>query len=819
MLSPESLILPGVLLVLLYFRAPVFLWTVTFGLVLLAVTFFGRSSLFYLILCWLCFLTAVLFSYSQTIRQRFITGPLIRRLQERMPPMSQTEREAIDAGDVFWEKELFCGRPKWKKLLAMPAPALKRAEQEFLDNQVNTLCDMLDDWAIMNNQRDLPIEVWEFLKRERFFGLIIPEIYGGKEFSALGNSSIVAKIATRSVSAAVTVMVPNSLGPGELLLHYGTEAQKSWYLPRLARGEDIPCFALTAPNAGSDAGSITDSGVVCQGEFEGKHITGIRLNFDKRYITLAPVATVVGLAVRLSDPENLLGKGTEPGITLCLVPASHPGVETGHRHDPLGLAFMNGPVRGKDVFVPLDWIIGGPEMAGEGWRMLMECLSMGRGISLPALSAAQGQLAYRFTGAYARLRRQFNMPIAAFEGVAESLGHIAGNAYLLEACRLLTVGAIDQKIRPAIASAIAKYHMTELQRHTVMHAMDVHAGHGIQRGPRNVLAQGYMSLPVSITVEGANLLTRNLIIFGQGAIRCHPFLLQEVEQFTAAPSLARTKHLDRLLFSHVGYFLSLVVRNTWCGLTGGKLLSVAVPKKLAAYTRQITRMSSALALLSDVSFMMLGGELKRKERLSARLGDMLSQLYLASAVIKYFHDQGQPETDEPYFQWCMQTCLAEIQIACDDLLDNFPHGFFASLLRFILFPFGRAYKKPRDRLHHRIAVLMQQPSVLRDRLTSLFYISQSASDPVRQMENALLQVAKVEPIIKKYQQALRSGKIQSSIEEAVAKKIISQEEAECLQTFDTLYQEIIRVDEFSFNFDSVLTGEKTAWKKMEKQTV
>src|SRR3990167_913611 len=475
-------------LTVVFFQLSVLQWTGFIGVVLLFLTALGYlSSLPFVIIFWLMYLAAVLFVSLSGYRQRYLIAPILKLLQKRIPSISETEREAIEAGHTWWEKELFNGRPRWKKLFSIPPPVLTQEEQDFLNSQVEQLCAMLNDWQIVHQDRDLSTEVWEYLKKEKFFGIVIPKKYGGLGFSALAHSSIVVKIATRSISAAVNTMVPNSLGPAELLLHYGTDEQKSYFLPRLASGQEIPCFALTAPEAGSDAGAIPDTGIVCHGDYEGTNIIGIRLSWNKRYITLAPIATLLGLAFNLYDPDKLLGGTEKIGITLCLIPTSHPGVEIGSRHYPLQLTFMNGPTRGNNVFIPLEWIIGGPKMAGQGWRMLMECLSIGRSISLPALATACGKMTYRNKGAYARLRRQFNTSIASFEGIEEALGNIAGQTYLLEATRIMTAGAVDLQVKPAIASAIAKYHMTEMSRQVVAHAMDVHAGHMIQVGPRNLI--------------------------------------------------------------------------------------------------------------------------------------------------------------------------------------------------------------------------------------------------------------------------------------------------------------------------------------------
>ncbi len=794
-----------------YFNAGTIVGFSVAGITLLLVTLFGNVYFLVLLLFWILFIAVFSFTYFKEARINYFTKPFANAFQKHMPSISKTEQEAIEAGDVWWEKDLFSGNPDWKKLLAYPKPTLSKEEQDFVDNQVETVCSMLNDWQVFHDAHDIPKEVWNYFKKEKFFGMIIPKNYDGLGFSAIAHSTVVVKIASRCGSAAVNSMVPNSLGPGELLLRYGTEEQKNYYLPRLARGEEIPCFALTGPEAGSDAAAISDSGIVCRGKFEGKEVLGFRLTWNKRYITLAPIATVLGIAFRLYDPEHLLGKEEDIGITLCLVPTSHPGVKIGDRHLPMGLAFMNGPTSGKDVFVPMDWIIGGVGMAGHGWQMLMESLSVGRSISLPALSTSFGKLAYRMTGAYARMRRQFNTSIANFEGVEGALGNIAGLTYILNACRIMTAGAVDQKLSPAIVSAIAKYHMTEMSREVIMHAMDVHAGHGVQTGPRNVLAITYCSLPVSITVEGANILTRNLIIYGQGAIRCHPFILREINLLAAADKEENLVELDKILLSHIHYAITNVVRTVWFGLTGGNFISSPVSGAAARYYRQLTRMSSALALFSDVTMLILGGALKRKEYVSARLGDILSQLYLASTVLKYYSDQGQPVEDLDYVRWGIEMCLHRIQTACDDLLNNFPIPWLGKVLYWLAFPWGTAYRKASDTLYHKIVQPMLAPSAFRDRLTQYFYLSKNPSDATSRMDAALVKSVQADPLVKKFQAAVRGGKVPAygdyadNLQIALKEKILTADEVRILSDYHALYKEIITVDEFSFDFSSVLT--------------
>ncbi|MES2217017.1 MAG: acyl-CoA dehydrogenase [Pseudomonadota bacterium] len=804
-------ILLAVVLSLIFFNAAVWIWTSVCAITLVLIGVFGTLGVFTLIFFWVIFLAIAAFAVLKKQRIRYFTKPIIiDKFSKNMPTISTTEREAIEAGDVWWEQDLFCGDPSWKKLLAIPAPKLSSEEQDFLDNQVETLCGMLNDWDIINVHKDLPPEVWNYLKAQRFFGLVIPKEYGGRGFSALLHSTVVVKIATRSISAAVDTMVPNSLGPAELLVHYGTKDQKDYYLPRLARGDEVPCFALTSPDAGSDAGAMTDTGIVCRGMYENKEVLGISLTWDKRYITLAPIATVLGLAFRLFDPNHLLGPNENIGITLCLIPASHPGVEIGHRHWPMHMAFMNGPTRGKDVFIPMDWIIGGIERAGDGWRMLMECLSIGRGISLPALSTACAQLCYRTTGAYSLLRKQFNTSISKFEGVEEALSSIAGYTYLLEACRVMTAGAVDLNVRPSITSAIAKYHMTETARKIINHATDIHGGHAIQMGPRNVLAPAYMAIPVSITVEGANILTRNLIIFGQGAIRCHPYILHEVELF-ASTAPDRDAELDKTLMSHIGYFLRNFVRTLCYGLTGGLLIFSPVRGPTARFYRQLTRMSSALALLSDTCMMLLGGELKRKEMISARLGDILSELYLASTVLKYYQDQGQPESDIDSVRWTVQTCLYKIQDACDHLLDNFPSRVLGKILHALIFPYGNAYHKPRDVLNEKIVLPMLSPNAFRDRLTRYCYLSKQENDPIHMADQVLAAQIQIDPLLKKFQKAMRSGTVPTEgrfddrVYAAQKAGFLASEEVKMLVDFEAMLQEVIKVNEFSFDFSTIIS--------------
>lgn len=735
----------------------------------------------------------------QELRLKIITKPLFNRMQKIMPPMSETERQALEAGDVWWEAQLFRGNPDWQKLMAKKFPSLSKEEQAFIDNQVETLCSMLDDFKIVYELRDLPKEVWDYLKKEKFFGMIIPKVYGGLGFSALAHSTVLVKLATRSMSAAVDVMVPNSLGPAELLLRYGTEEQKNYYLPRLAVGEEIPCFGLTAPEAGSDAAAIPDTGIVCKGMHEGKEIIGLKLNFDKRYITLAPVATVVGLAIRVVDPDQLLSEKINVGITLALIPAKHPGVDTSRRHFPMGIAFMNGPVRGKDVFIPLDWIIGGTAQLGNGWQMLMECLSIGRSISLPAVSTAGAQLCYRMTSAYAYIRKQFKLMIGEFEGVQEVLAHIAGFSYIIDAARRCTAAAVDCGNKPAVASAIAKYHLTKFGRKIMNDAMDIHAGHGIQLGPRNYLGLGYYSVPIGIAVEGANILTRNLIIFGQGAVLCHPYIQDEMQALATHDMGA----FDKLVRGHLRYGFRNLGATVAMGFGLSSLFVKNINGSAARYYKQLTRMSAALAFTADITMLVLGGNLKRKENLSARLGDVLSYLYLATSVLKYYKDNNETAEDLMHLHWAVQYCLHQIQCAFDSFFVNFPQRWLGYLLRFLVFPFGRAYSMPKDKLNLRLAHIMLAPSVFRDRITQYCYVGKNANDPTGRMENAFNKLQAVATIEKKMHDALQDGlikrtrNVKKKITQALKANVITLEEAKLLQEAEVARWDAIQVDDFA----------------------
>ncbi|MES3009099.1 MAG: acyl-CoA dehydrogenase [Pseudomonadota bacterium] len=793
----QSLLVLAVIWVLAYRRARMGNILAGIAITLIALTWYGGFAW----LPWLLLLLVGLFYFEDNLRRDKLTRPVYQFFKRVLPPMSETEQEALEAGDTWWEADLFRGAPDWQKWLAIPYPTLSKQEEEFLAHQTETLCGMISDWDIVHKDKDLPSTAWEYLKKEKFFGMIIPEQYGGLGFSALAHSTVVTKIATRSCSAAVTAMVPNSLGPAELLMKYGTEEQRQHYLPRLACGEEIPCFALTGPEAGSDAGAMTDTGIVCMGEYEGKPCVGLSLTWNKRYITLAPVATVLGLAFKMHDPEHLLSDVVDRGITVALIPTTHPGVEIGHRHFPMGMTFMNGPTRGENVFIPLEWIIGGVERAGQGWRMLVECLSEGRAISLPALATATGKLCYRMTGAYARIRTQFNLAIGNFEGVEEALARIAGNTYLLEAARIVTAGAVDAHIKPAVVSAIAKYHMTEKSRSVIADAMDIHAGRGLILGPSNYLAHAYMSMPIGITVEGANILTRNLMIFGQGAVRCHPFIAREMLAAKNPDTDAGLREFDSLIFRHIGYGISNFVRTLSLGLSAGRIAASPTQDASKGFYQQLTRMSSALALVADISMLMFGGELKRKERLSARLGDVLSQLYLASAVLRYYEGNDRKAADLPYVRWNVELALYESQCAFNDFFDNLPSRMAAVLLKRVVFPWGDAYHQPTDKLDHDLVQTMWTDTELRERLTRYTYIGSSDADSTYIIENAFRKIIATKAIRDTIKTAIRQGELSGNTTsdalaaEAVNRKICSPAEAEAYVDAEQARNYAIQVDE------------------------
>ena len=786
----------GAFCTLMVKQASMVVWTISYGLLALLLLQYHLAGPFLDLLVGLVFVLLML-GTIKSCRRNLLTRHILPLFKNAMPNMSATEREALEAGTVSWEGDLFSGSPDFSILHNAPPVKLNKAEQAFLDGPTNTLCKMIDDWDITHNRTDLPPEVWAFIKENKFLGMIIPKCYGGLEFSATAQMSILCKLYGRSISVATTVSVPNSLGPPELLLKYGTEAQKNYYLPRLANGREIPCFALTGPNAGSDAASIPDQGIVCRESINGQEVLGIRLTWDKRYITLCPVATVIGLAFKLVDPDNLLGKGSAVGISCALIPANTPGVIQGRRHFPLNTAFLNGPTQGKDVFVPIDYLIGGIEMAGQGWRMLMECLSAGRAISLPSSASGTTQAVALATGAYARVRKQFNQPIAKFEGIEEPLARIASNVYIIDAALTMAAAAIDHGEKPSVAGAILKYHTTERARKVGIDAMDIHGGKGICLGPKNYMGRAYQGAPISITVEGANILSRSLIIFGQGAIRCHPYVLQEIESVKNNDLTV----FDNAFWGHVGFFLANLTKSIGFAFTDGRLTK-APTGPTRRYYQLIHRYSSNLAFIADFSMIMLGSELKRKEKLSARLGDLLSYLYLASAVIKRFHEDGEPLEDLPIVEWSCQHLFHECELAIEGILSNFPARWARVLLKIILEPFGRLRHQPSDKLGHQLAYLLTTPNAARNRLTRLVFREPSDNCPLGQMENAFLKICAVDALEKKVAKAVKAGCIKSltlltQVDEAVVSGILSMAEGKTLLEAEVARQQVIAVDDFS----------------------
>lgn len=776
---------------LLVQQASIKVWTISYFMMGLLVLHFYPVSDSIKIVGGLLLLLLILLSIK-SLRMRFLTHFIFQIFRQNVPKMSATEREALEAGTVSWEGEIFSGAPNLEQLLSLPTSSLSDDERAFIQGPVQTLCQLIDDWEITHNLTDLPAEVWQFIKENRFFGMIIPKAYGGLEFSATAQAAIFATVYGRSISVATTISVPNSLGPAELLLKYGTSEQKNYYLPRLADGREIPCFALTGPTAGSDAASIPDTGIVCQQD----SVLGVRLNWDKRYITLCPVATVIGLAFRLFDPENLLNRGHDIGITCALIPADTAGVTHGRRHFPLNTAFLNGPTQGKDVFIPMDYLIGGAPKAGSGWRMLMECLSAGRAISLPSSSMGGTQAAALSSGAYARVRKQFNQPIGKFEGIEEPLARIAANTYLIDAGLNLAAAAIDNGAKPAVAGAILKYHTTERARQVVCDAMDIHGGKGICLGPNNYLGRGYENAPISITVEGANILTRCLIIFGQGAIRCHPFIYNELES-VRENNLAR---FDTEFWSHTGFILANTFKSIGYSLTDAWFKST--PKSLVKrYYQHLSRYSNHLAFLADFCMITLGDKLKRKEKISARLGDMLSTLYLVSAVLKRFHTDREPIEDKPIVDWACQQLFFECEQAMDGIINNLASPIQKFILTLILNPLGTRRLKPSDRLGQQVAQLLLAPNAARTRLTRFVYTEPLENCPIGRLEAAFNIICTAEPLEKIIAKAVKDKLISGltlaeQLQAALTKNIITQEEFAQLNEVDEARKQVVAVDDF-----------------------
>lgn len=791
-------ILFGLLFLLVHGGIELQAWLGILALADVVLMFAGMNGWIGFLLLLLIAAVFVFFSLDD-IRKKWVTTPVRNIIRKALPPMSDTEKAAIEAGTVWWDAQLFQGNPDWDVLLKTATPKLTEEEQAFIDGPTEELCAMLDDWQINHELRDLPEPAWNFIKQNGFFAMIIPRGFGGLGFSAYAHSCVIQKIASRSSAAAVTVMVPNSLGPAELLMAYGTDDQKQYYLPRLAAGEEVPCFALTAPSAGSDAGAIPDTGIVCKAEFEGNETLGLLLNWEKRYITLGPVATVLGLAFHVYDPEHLLGEDEDLGITCALIPVDTAGVEIGRRHDPLNIAFQNGPNSGTDVFIPMDWVIGGQDMIGHGWRMLVERLSIGRGISLPSLSAAAGKMACDTTGAYARFRKQFKTSIGRFEGVEEALARIGGLTYMMDAGVRLTTSALDAGEKPAVVTAIAKRYLTESMRQVIDDAMDVHGGRGICMGPSNYLGRTYQSVPVAITVEGANILTRSMIVFGQGALRCHPYLQEEMDA-AAMDGEDGIIRFDRALMSHLAYTISNAARAVLYGISGGLLASAPVSGATARYYRQIARFSAATSAMADLALLVLGGALKRKESISGRFADSLAYLYLCSAVLKRFEDDGRPKADLPLVHWACQFCLYQVQQALDGVIRNFPVRPVAWKMRVWAFPLGRRLQLPADDVTHQVAAMLIEPSASRDRLTAGIYAPESEDDPTGRLHHAMQMSIRAEPLERKLRDLGRIHRPDQAydvwLESLVSEQVLNREEADILKDTQAAVRAAIMVDDF-----------------------
>ena len=798
-------------LVLLYIKPTSIITATTLVIATLVGMYIDGWSFFSIVFGVLLLGIAYIVVLPNSIRKSMLSAPLLKWVRGRLPKLSDTESEALKSGTVDWDGELFSGQPDWNKLLDAAPASLSQNEQAFLDGPVEELCAMLDDWKITNEHYDLPEEVWEFIRENGFFGLLIPTEKGGKGFSHSAHSEIVMKISTRSVSTAVTVMVPNSLGPGELLMEYGTDAQKDYYLPRLAKGEETPCFALTSPVAGSDAGAIPDKGIVCLGEWEGKEVLGLKVTWNKRYITLAPVATLIGLAIKVYDPEKILGDEADIGVTCVMIPSDLEGVNSGARHLPMNTVFMNGPTWGKEVFIPMDQVIGGQEMLGKGWKMLLECLSIGRSISLPALGTGAGKLACLATGSYALTREQFGRNISQFEGVQEALEPMAGYTYMMDAARLLTSGMLDRGVRPSVPSAVLKYRNTDLMRVVINHAMDVVAGRGVITGPRNFLSRAYQAVPIGITVEGANILTRSLMIFGQGAISCHPFIVKEIEAAGMEDQTGAVDKFDGVFYRHIAHTGRNALRALVLGLSHGMFESAPTKGDIGKYYKQLGRFSAAYALMTDVTLLSIGGGLKARQRLSGRMADCLVHLYYASAVIKFWHEQDYPDDQRPIVEWCLQSSLRDLQKNMRELIINFPIPALRWPLRVLVFPLGATgLNGPDDKLGTQVAMSIVEDTPLRELISHGCYVNLDPQDSLGRVLNAYKlanetkemrdrlhkEVAKKDPDDLDGIALLMGHERKELVDWACEQKIISEEESgKLLEALTALY-DVLRVDAF-----------------------
>ncbi|MGH1540211.1 MAG: acyl-CoA dehydrogenase [Arenicella sp.] len=786
-----------------YLQHSLIVTALTYGAITLLSMISNVSPALTLLLAAITIITGTLSIPS--LRINLISKKIHLWFRKVLPEISETEQEAIDAGTVWWDGELFSGKPDWQKLLTLPKPGFTDEEQAFIDGPANELCRMVDNWDINHNTTVIPEKVEQFIKEKGFLGMIIPKEYGGLEFSGMAQTEIITKISATGGCVSNFINVPNSLGPGELLMKYGTEEQKKHYLPRLASGIDVPCFALTGALAGSDATSLPDTGIICKGTYKGKKVLGMKLNFKKRYITLAPVATLIGLAFRLQDPDHLIGDIDDYGITCALIPRETKGVNIGRRHKPIGDAFLNGPIEGDNVFVPLDYIIGGPEMAGKGWAMLVNCLSVGRCVTLPSVSNSMSKHLLMGTTAYAALRQQFGLPISKFEGVQKPLARMAGLAYIINAARLHTAQSLSHGEKPSVPSAIIKYHLTEMARQVSIDAMDIHGGKAIMTGPKNYVADSYSSVPIAITVEGANIMTRNLMIFGQGATRSHPYVLKEMQLANDEVTDDSTAAFDDVFFKHVGFSLTNGARAFVMGLTGSHFASSPTENsnsKLKRHYQELNRLSAAFALIADISMLTLQSKLKFKEMLSARLGDLLSNLYLASMVLKHYENSDCPEEEYPVIEWCMSYLMNRYQLAMQEILQNYPNRFLAFKMKATIFPLGAHFDAPSDELSQKLATLFTSNSETRQRLLTGCFSDNLSTNPIGQVNATFMHSLELAPLFKKIRLAIKAGEIEKAlgaqqIELALTAKVITDDEAKQLSDFDDALMDIIHVDHFA----------------------
>ena len=789
-------------------RAPLWAWALALGIATLIVQTgllhgefeepeFGLLG----VLAWVPVIVLAALSVT-SIRRAALIAPVYAKIRGILPRVSATEQEALDAGTIGFDAQIFSGQPDWAKLRAVPPITLTDEEKAFIDGPTDEFCRLINDWVIRHDLHEIPEHIWDFAKKHGFLGMLISKEHGGLGFSAQAQSIILGRIASRSPDVCTIVMVPNSLGPGELIEKYGTPEQKEHYLPRLAKGIDVPCFSLTGPTSGSDAATMRDVGYVMRGQHEGRDVVGIRLSWEKRYITLGPQATLVGLAFRLVDRDKLLGKGEDLGITVALVPADHPGVNIGRRHLPSGGAFPNGPNWGKDVFIPIDWVIGGEKMVGQGWRMLMECLAAGRAISLPSTGASGTKQMLRTATAYARIRKQFDLPIGRMEGLQEPLARMAENAYVCEAGRAVTASMVSRGEKPSVISAIMKYQSTERMRRSLNDSMDLHGGKAICDGPSNYLQAAYQSMPVAITVEGANILTRSLITFAQGALRSHPYLYKEVQAAQDTDQQRGLAAFDDAFCGHASFALSNLFGAFFHNITFG--LFGHVPEKAygtAEWYRQLWRASRNFALVADLTVAVLGGGLKTKQKITGRLADALSELYLLCCTLKRYEDDGKPANDRVVVALAAQNGLFRFQEALRGTIDNFPVAPVRWLMRAAVFPLGSHYKPAPDWLGHKVVEMLLVPGEVRDRLTRFIYVTNNLDDPTGLLEVTFAKAVQAEAVERKLDRAVRAGKVHRVhgtdwFGEAVKAGVLTEAEAAQLRELETLTARVIAVDHF-----------------------